>query len=541
YYKEQYSQYNKMLVEIVKQLLKKSPLYNYQQDMLRYVAACIVGNKDRAKLGNRLQQQNKNIKKNSASDAFMLNLFDVMLEIAKVIFNKNEDKWLKVLPEYFLNSSRLKHLQEQSLYNEKLELENQKGVMEVENQEFGTITVVFFLCQQLGHFGLIPIYDNFKDNAEQLQRLEKQFKRMDQNNFQSSKLVESLYNFYNTDKDRMHKIIMSSIYAQRNIIPALVKFYIDIEFASDNMFYSKFNYRHCVNYLFSKLWEEKIYQEEIYKIINNNPDLFERFINMVINDCNYCTDEGITNLKQIYDYYKKGDPSKLSQEEQQSLDRCINMAKIFNQQSKETINLIANMSNWAPNSFLSDTFLELIVTMLYNFLMKIMDPSLNQYNQKDYSFSPNTMLRDLVTIYANLSFSNQFINKITLTHSFDIELFDRTLKKAKKDQLTPYDIQEVFLQFLNQLNIQQKQVSQPKNMDEGDITDEQLEDAFQGEIPDEFLCALTFSLLKDPVQLPSSGQLVERSIIKKALLDNEIDPFNRQKLKRDQLVEVPEL
>lgn len=30
-------------------------------------------------------------------------------------------------------------------------------------------------------------------------------------------------------------------------------------------------------------------------------------------------------------------------------------------------------------------------------------------------------------------------------------------------------------------------------------------------------------------------------MIKKALLDNEMDPFNRQPLKREQLVELPEL
>jgi hypothetical protein len=49
----------------------------------------------------------------------MLNIFDVMLDIAKVIFNKNEDKWQKVIPEYFLNGSRFKHLKEQALYTEK--------------------------------------------------------------------------------------------------------------------------------------------------------------------------------------------------------------------------------------------------------------------------------------------------------------------------------------------------------------------------------------------------------------------------------------
>lgn len=79
--------------------------------------------------------------------------------------------------------------------------------------------------------------------------------------------------------------------------------------------------------------------------------------------------------------------------------------------------------------------------------------------------------------------------------------------------------------------IEEWKKSQKRNDDE--ITDEQLEDALGGDIPDEFTCALSFCLLKDPVRLPTSHQNVERSMIKKALLDNEIDPFNRQPLKRE--------
>ena len=43
------------------------------------------------------------------------------------------------------------------------------------------------------------------------------------------------------------------------------------------------------------------------------------------------------------------------------------------------------------------------------------------------------------------------------------------------------------------------------------------------------------------MKLPTSGQTVERFMIKKALLDNEMDPFNRQPLKREQLIELPDL
>lgn len=90
-----------------------------------------------------------------------------------------------------------------------------------------------------------------------------------------------------------------------------MKFYIDIEFTGDSMqFYTKFNYRHYVNFLFTKLWVEESYQNEIKKIINE--PLFERFVNMLINDATYCTDEGISNMQKIQEMKDKGDVSTFS-------------------------------------------------------------------------------------------------------------------------------------------------------------------------------------------------------------------------------------
>ena len=52
-----------------------------------------------------------------------------------------------------------------------------------------------------------------------------------------------------------------------------------------------------------------------------------------------------------------------------------------------------------------------------------------------------------------------------------------------------------------------------------------------GDIPDEFLDPLFATLMKDPVVLPSSGQITDRAVITRHLLSDPIDPFNRQPLK----------
>lgn len=47
--------------------------------------------------------------------------------------------------------------------------------------------------------------------------------------------------------------------------------------------------------------------------------------------------------------------------------------------------------------------------------------------------------------------------------------------------------------------------------------------------------------MKDPVLLPTSGTVMERLTIKKHLLNDKTDPFNRAPLSEDDLVPQPEL
>ena len=51
-----------------------------------------------------------------------------------------------------------------------------------------------------------------------------------------------------------------------------------------------------------------------------------------------------------------------------------------------------------------------------------------------------------------------------------------------------------------------------------------------GEVPEEFLDPLTYVTMLDPVLLPTSGMIVDRTTITQHLLSNTIDPFNRQPL-----------
>ena len=70
------------------------------------------------------------------------------------------------------------------------------------------------------------------------------------------------------------------------------------------------------------------------------------------------------------------------------------------------------------------------------------------------------------------------------------------------------------------------------------------EDKFMAEIndiPDEFLDPLMGDIMKDPVLLPTSGNIVDRITIMKHLLSDNTDPYNRKPLTKEDLVPQTEL
>jgi len=73
-----------------------------------------------------------------------------------------------------------------------------------------------------------------------------------------------------------------------------------------------------------------------------------------------------------------------------------------------------------------------------------------------------------------------------------------------------------------------------------ELVKEEIEEMDLGDIPDEFSCELMGILMEDPVILPS-GHKVDRSVITRHLLNSNTDPFSRQKMTEDQLVEDTKL
>ncbi|CAM9955066.1 unnamed protein product, partial [Ectocarpus sp. 12 AP-2014] len=66
-------------------------------------------------------------------------------------------------------------------------------------------------------------------------------------------------------------------------------------------------------------------------------------------------------------------------------------------------------------------------------------------------------------------------------------------------------------------------------------------EASLGEVPDEFLDPVLCHVMRDPVLLPTSGTILDRSTIVQHLLNDSMDPFNRQPLTEDMVEPQTEL
>ncbi len=53
--------------------------------------------------------------------------------------------------------------------------------------------------------------------------------------------------------------------------------------------------------------------------------------------------------------------------------------------------------------------------------------------------------------------------------------------------------------------------------------------------PEEFYCPISSEILREPVLLPTSGKILDLNTIKRILLNDEHDPFNRAPLKMSDL------
>jgi len=202
-------------------------------------------------------------------------------------------------------------------------------------------------------------------------------------------------------------------------------------------------------------------------------------------------------------------------------------------QARQNLKIMANISTWAPHAFFFGDFRKRLSAMMNYFLSQIITPKLIdlKYGKKkegDLKYKAKSFLRDIIKIYVNLSEDQEFCKSITQDErSYNPENMKKALKKAQSNNNVDEDKLEKFESIVSRI--------QEISKENEDIMSK------LGDIPEEFMCPISCDLMKDPVYIPTSGKIMEKSVAKQILLNDEHDPFNRAPLKFSQVQEQPEL
>lgn len=327
-----------------------------------------------------------------------------------------------------------------------------------------------------------------------------------------------------------------------NLLYSLLDFYVMVEkTGASSQFYDKFNSRYYISVILEELWQNPRYRSQLTDYSKNNVDFFIRFIARMLNDTTYLLDETFNLLNSIHDYQQEIKKRESGGEENESMGTNEELAnhleedelrvKSYMGLSNKTMELFKLFTKEVPRGFVLPEIVDRLAGMLDYNLSILVGPrcsNLKVAEPEKYQFEPKKILSDLCEIYVNLSAQPEFVTAVARDgRSFNVVYFQKAEKILTTRTFIKNEIINGLIEFANRA--------------EKARLDEETEELELGEIPDEFLDPLMFTLMEDPVILPSSRISIDRSTIKAHLLSDATDPFNRVPLKLEDVIDDVEL
>ncbi|KAF9919148.1 hypothetical protein BX616_000836 [Lobosporangium transversale] len=322
------------------------------------------------------------------------------------------------------------------------------------------------------------------------------------------------------------------------LIPAIMNFYVEVENTGrSSQFYDKFNIRYNISQILKFVWKNPIHRDMV-KAESQKSETFVRFVNLLINDTTYLLDEGLTKLVEIHGIEAEMDDKagwaaqtpQYRQEKEGVLRTAQRQASSYIALGNETVNMLAYLTEVIKQPFLTAEIVDRLATMLdYNLVILVGEKmsTLKVKNQEEYRFQPRTLLSDIISVYLHLDCPKFIAALARDDRSYKASIFHKASRILEGRNLkSPDEIAQ-----LTRLVQKVEDMRQQGAEDEEEL----------GEIPEEFLDPLLFTLMEDPVLLPTSNISIDRSTIKSHLLSDSTDPFNRMPLKISDVVDNIEL
>ncbi|XP_071709994.1 probable ubiquitin conjugation factor E4 isoform X1 [Rutidosis leptorrhynchoides] len=322
------------------------------------------------------------------------------------------------------------------------------------------------------------------------------------------------------------------------LVKNLLKLYVDIEFTgSHTQFYDKFNIRHNIAELLEYLWQVPVHQNAWKQIAKEEEKgVYLNFLNFLINDSIFLLDESLNKILELKELEAEMSntieweqrPAQERQERTRLFHSQENIIRIDMKLAMEDVSMLAFSTEQITAPFLLPEMVERVASMLNYFLLQLVGPQRKSLSLKDpekYEFRPKQLLKQIVNIYVHLAngdHENIFPSAITKDgRSYNDQIFTEASNVLRRIGEDPR-----IINAFDDLGKKAKAAAS-EAMDA---------EAILGDIPDEFLDPIQYTLMKDPVILPSSRMIVDRPVIQRHLLSDASDPFNRSHLTPDMLI-----
>lgn len=362
------------------------------------------------------------------------------------------------------------------------------------------------------------------------------------NPYLKAKLVEILFNGVRRQRRSESQgplggILNSHSFALEHLFPALMGFYIEVESTGlSSQFYDKFNIRFHISQIFKTIWDNPAHREKLELESKHDIEFFVRFVALLLNDQTYLLDEALSKLAEIHGLQielaeTEDKTTEQYQEKQGHLQQSERQATSYLQLGTETLSMLKLFTASIPAAFCTPEIVDRLAAMLDYNIDALVGPKctgLKVQNPEKYQFDPKLLLSGIVDIFLNMSKHNDFVLAVARDgRSYKKANFERTAAIMRRFSLQGSDDIEKLERFVDNVEIRKQEYEQ----NEEDL----------GDIPDEFLDPLIGELMQDPVILPTSKTIIDRSTIKRHLLNDATDPFNRAPLDLKDVIPASEL
>ncbi|KAA6410505.1 MAG: ubiquitin conjugation factor E4 [Lasallia pustulata] len=334
-------------------------------------------------------------------------------------------------------------------------------------------------------------------------------------------------------KEVLGDLLNSLQFATDHLLHALMKFYIEVEnTGAHTQFYDKFNIRYEIFQVIKCIWSNPIYREHLSEEAKVNLDFFVRFVNLLLNDVTFVLDESLSAFVEIHKLQQELTAASSTMEvtartdKEEALAAAKGKAKSYMQLTNETVAMLKLFTEALADSFTMPEIVQRLADMLdYNLDVMVgpKNTNLNVENRQEYGFNPKALLAEIVDVYLNLRDKENFVFAVARDgRSYKPSNFEKATALMRKHSLKSSQDVAAWMAL-------GERFKRAKEMDER--AEEDL-----GEVPEEFLDPLMFTLMEDPVILPTSRTSVDRSTIRSHLLSDPNDPFNRAPLRIEDVV-----